>query len=205
MTTSMKLASVCAAILAGSAVFAQETPSVETTASSGLLGKRYAEAGFAVTDVNHFKREVFGTGLSVNLPVASSLDVGFGYNYAWLEGGDVDAHLIGASITEFVDVSGVSGLKAFGTASLGYQWIDNDDEETIWGADLGVEYSFNSKLSGSASVGYSDNFHGPSDDGLWDGTVRANYWFTRELAAYGAVSIVEGGDVVYGGGVSLKF
>lgn len=205
----MKLAGVCAALVAGSAVYAQQAPAVETAASSGLLGKRYVEAGFAATDVNHTKRDVFGTGVAVNLPVASSLDVGFAYNYAWAEGNsDLNASTLAASVTEFVDVTGVSGLKAFGTLALGYEWLDTpwgDDEETFWGADLGVEYSFNSKLSATASVGYTDNFHGPSDDGVWNGTVTANYWLTEKLAANAALSLVEGGDVVYGVGVALKF
>jgi len=204
----MKLAGVCAAILAGSTVFAQQAPApaVETTASSGLLGQRYVEAGFGVTDVNHFGLDLYSAGVGVNLPVASSFDVGFAYAYSWLESfSDVDAHTIAASVTEFVDVGAVSGLKAFGTATLGYQWFDNDDEETFWGVDLGVEYSLNSKVSASASIGYVDNFHGPSDDGSWDGTVRANYWLTDSVVANVAVSLVEGGTVVYGAGASLKF
>ena len=113
MTTSMKLAGVCAAILAGSTVFAQQTPAPAVeTASSGLLGKRYVEAGFGVTDYNHFGLDLYSTGVGVNLPVASSLDVGLAYSYSWLESfSDFDAHTLAASVTEFVDISAVSGLS----------------------------------------------------------------------------------------------
>src|SRR4051812_5553725 len=88
-----------ATLIAGVTAHAQ----VNTAApeSSGLLGKRYVELGFGYADVNHTSFDVYGTGVNVNLPVASNVDVSVEYAYDWVKHSSVDSNLLDAAVTTY--------------------------------------------------------------------------------------------------------
>lgn len=203
MTTIKKLVSVLAAVAASASVFAQTAPEnpADQTASSGLLGHRYAEYGFAFLDSNKSDVDAFAAGLTVNLPVAPSIDVALNYTYSWLEGhSSINAHDLSVDGIYYISAG---KLKPFGGLSLGYNWNDGDNTGH-WGAFGGLEYELTPQVVLTGTVGYSDEFRGGTD-GSFDGTVRANYWFTRTVSAFGAISLFEGGDMAYAVGVTLKF
>ncbi len=202
MNTITKWVSVLAAVAASSSVFAQTAPENPAfVGSSGLLGQRYAEYGLGFIDVKDRDADVFAAGVTVNLPVAPSIDVGLNYSYGWLEGDtSVDTHDLSVDGIYYLD----SGkLKPFGGLSLGYSW-NNWDDSANWGVFGGAEYQINSQIVVSASVGYDDDFEN-GDDGAFDGTVRGNYWFTKTVSAFAAVSFIEGGHRGFAVGASLKF
>lgn len=197
-----KLVSALAVLAASVSAIAQtspDTPLFET--SAGLLGHRYAEYSVGYLDVNHSDNDAFGAGLAVNLPVAPSFDMLIDYTYSWGEGRpNIDSHDLSATGIYYLS----SGpLKPFGGLTLGYNWNDFDDDP-YWGVRAGVEYELNSRVVLTATVGYDDNFN-RGDNGLFDGTVRANYWFTRNVSGYAAVSIIEGGHAGFAAGVTLRF
>lgn len=203
MTTITKLVSALAALAACASGFAQTAPAnpaVET--SGGLLGHRYAEYAFGYLDINNSDIDAFGAGLTVNLPVAPSIDVSWNYTYSWLEGHRKnDAHDVSATGIYYIDTG---KLRPFGGLEVGYSWNDWSDGAT-WGALAGVEYQVNTQLVLRGSVGYSDDFRRGNDAGTFDGTVRGNYWLTHNLSVFLEASLIEGGNRGIAGGVSVKF
>lgn len=201
MKQSIKLLSVIAALAAGTSVFAQQPDASSSSVSSGLLGKRYAEASFSYVDINHSGIDAFGAALDVNIPLTTSLDLGLGYGHDWLESfSDIDSDVVSADLTGYI-TSG--SFRPFATLALGHAWVPGDDL-SVWGGAVGVEYDFSSVVSTRLSAGYRDDFESGSN-GRWDATARANLWITRSLAANVAVSLIERGDVVYSVGASLRF
>ncbi len=201
MKQSIKLLSVVAALAAGTSVFAQQPDSGSLSASSGLLGKRYAEASFSFVDINHSGIDAFGAGLNVNVPLTTSLDLGFGYGHDWIESfSDIDSDVVSADLTGYI-TSG--SFRPFATLALGHAWVPGDDF-AVWGAAVGVEYDISSVVSTRLTAGYRDDFESGSN-GSWDATARANLWITRGLAANVAVSLIERGDVAYTAGITLRF
>lgn len=198
MTSSLKFIGALAALATATLSFAQaEAP------NAGLLGKRYVETGFSYLDFNHSSTEVYGLDVSANFPVLANVDVGVGYVYDW-EGGnsDINGHAIAAAATGY---QAFGSLNGFATVGLGYDWNDQISEETFWFADVGIEHSLSSTVSLLASAGYSDDFDGPSNDGLWDGTLRGNYWVTEAISTNVSVSLIEGGHIGSRVGVVFTF
>lgn len=202
MSTIKKLVSVLAALAAGSCAFAQITPNNPAAESSaGLLGHRYAEYGLGYVDINKSDIDAFAAGLTVNLPIAPSIDVAWNYTYSWLEGHrKIDGHDVSATGIYYIDTG---KFRTFGGLSLGYTWNDWSDRAT-WAVEGGVEYQVNAQLVLRGSVGYDDDFR-KGDNGEFDGTVRANYWVTHNLSVFGEFALIEGGNLDFAGGVSVKF
>lgn len=203
MTTIQKLVSVLAAVAASVSGFAQTAPAnpADQTASSGLLGHRYAEYGFAYVDVNSSTTNLFGAGLTINLPVAPSFDVSLNYTYAWAEG-NTSNHAQDASATGLYYFN-AGKLKPFAGLSLGYDW-NRFDNAANWGAVVGVEYEINPKVVLTGTIGYDDDFKS-GDSSTWDGKIRANYSFTRDVSIFAAFTLIEGGSRGYAVGTTLKF
>lgn len=197
MTQSIKLLAAIAAVATGATAIAQQGPAP----SAGLLGQRYVQASFGYFDVKGSPFDAFAAGLGVNLPVSASLDVGFNYAHGWVESfSDIDSDVVVADAT-FIHVSDT--FKTFTTLSLGYDW-NALEERTIWGARAGAEFPLTPRAALSVSAGYDDDFKS-GNNGLWDGTARANYWATDKVALIGSVSWIEGGDVGFSIGAALRF
>jgi hypothetical protein len=204
MTTLKNLVSTLAALAAGTTLFAQTEPTVPVTDDAGVLGHRYVEAGFGFIDVNKSSVDAFGTGLTVNLPVAPSIDVSMDYLYSWAEGhrSEFDAHDLSVSGTYWIQAE--QNLKTFARVSLGYNWNDYDDSAT-WGAEFGAQYTIRPNIAVTISGGYDDDFDKGNDSGSFNGTVTGHYWFTKQVAAFASASWIEGGNFGFAGGVTVKF
>lgn len=202
MTNITKVVSVLAALAVSSSAFAQTSPAnpaVDT--SAGLLGHRYAEYGFGYLDINKSDTDAFAAGLTINLPVAPSIDVALDYSYSWIEGHPSnDGHSISATGIYYITTG---QLKPFGGLRLGYSWFDRDDDAN-WGAIAGVEYQLTPQLVLTGLVDYGDDFRS-GDNGSFEGTVKGHYWFTRTTAGFLSVSLIEGGHLGFIGGVTFKF
>ena len=205
----MKLVAVLAASCLSVAAFAQNvTTSVPTETESvtaGLLGKRYVAAGFGWTDINNSSVEMMTTGLTVNVPVHTNFDVALNYGYYWLEGNVGLAHELSADVTGYI-TRGQD--KYFATATLGYDYFDNDrnlgGDHGIWAATAGVERALNDKLALIVSGTYADDF-GQHRDSEWKATLGANYNFTSSLVGTAEVSYIEGGSLGYVAGLAYRF
>lgn len=198
MTKTIKLLTALSALVVGTSVFAQQS----ATSSASLLGQRYVGTSFGYTDFNNSPVDAFGATVVVNLPVRANLDVGFGYSRNWLESySDINVDAIGANAT-FIHTKG--SFKTFTSLALGYNWGPFEDEATVWGANLGVEFAVAPKATVALSVGYDDDFKS-GNNGVWDGTLRGNYQVTEKITAVGAVSWIEGGSVGFTLGAALRF
>jgi hypothetical protein len=197
----MKLIGTLAALAVSSVAFAQTQPENPGAESSGVLGTRYVDYGFGYYDVNHSGTDAFGAGLTVNVPVAPSIDVALNYSYYWVEAhSDVDAHDLSLDGIYYI---GNGPLKPFGGLTIGYNWNDWDNE-SFWGAFGGIEYQATSNIVLTGTASYTADFD-DADEGYFDGTVTARYFFTRTIAAFVSTSWIEGGDLGFAGGVTLKF
>ena len=197
----MKLVAVLAASLLSVAAFAQSA-TVDTEASSaGLLGKRYVEAGFSWTDINHSSVEAMGTGLDVNVPVNANFDVSLGYGYAWLEGSEGLGHSANAAVTGYITRD---ENKPFARLNVGYDWAKYDSDHGFWGAQVGIERAVNTKVSSTFSVGYGDDF-GQHRVGAWDVALGGPYDITTKIVLSAEVAYIEGGSIGYSAGVAYRF
>jgi len=199
----MKLVAVIAASLLSVGAFAQSTAVQTETASSGLIGKRYVEAGLGWVDYRHTSRDGFGAGVGVNVPVSANFDVGVSYQHSyiqhWINVGDYLGTAATGYITRGQD-------KYFASLSLGYAWAQRwlDSDHTVWGGSVGIERSVNEKLSTSFSVGYDDDL-GQHRVGLWDMSVGANYAFCSKIVGTAKISYIEYGSLGYSLGLAYRF
>ncbi len=201
MITTKNLLGALAALTISTVAFAQTEPASPAAGSRSLLGQRYLDAGIAFVDLNHSSIDAYATGVTVNLPATANIDVAFNWTHEWLEAhSDVDAHTLSVDGIYYID-SGA--LKPFGGLSLGYVWADWEDD-SIWGAFGGVEYQVASNVVLTARVGYDADFD-DADEGSFDLSVSGRYFLTDTLAVSAGVSFIEGGDVGYVAGVTLKF
>jgi len=201
MTSITKLVSALAAVAVSASVFAQTQPENPNYSSSGLLGQRYVDYGFGFIDVNKSRTDLYAAGLTVNVPVVSNIDVAVNYSYSWVEADHNDnAHELSLDAIYYIEAG---KLKPFGGLTYGYNWNDWDDDD-YWGAFGGLEFQALPQLVLSASAGYNADFD-DADEGTWDGTVTARYFFTKTVAASVSTTLFEGGDVGYSAGVTLKF
>lgn len=170
---------------------------------SGLLGKRYVEASFIVTDTQHVSETGYGLGASVNMPITSNVDAGVLFTHNWSEGGD--------KANEFQDLAGhvtvyqVCGdFRPFATATLGYQWWATSNDPW-YQLDVGSEYLVTERLSVSAQVSWSEFLAGNWNGGEWGAGGRAHYWLTKNLATSATAAYTEGGTWTYRLGVVFQF
>lgn len=178
---------------------------------TGALGIRYAEASFGLQDIKHLSDHAYSLGASVNLPIQSSLDLGFGYSYAWLDSSiDLRSEVLAASVTFHEKIKSVT---AFTSVALGYQWdrargYSAKDSAGVWGVAVGVEVPLRA-VTLTPAISYTDSFEGNRDYALSYG-VEASHWFTAKLAGFADVSYIDPkgrGDETwnYSVGVRLKF
>lgn len=175
--------------------------------NSSLLGKRYVGATFGYLDINHSDRGAFGGGLSVNLPVASNVDVSIGASHDWLEGNDsFHTEEIVAAATYYIERG---ALRPFITGALGHAEASApgsaEEDFRFFGIDVGAEYQINSTVSVAAYGTYGDTFESGIDASAWSASAQLNYWLSSNLSVGGRVSVIEYGDVAYGVGAAWLF
>jgi hypothetical protein len=199
----MKLVAVIAASLLAVGAFAQSATVESQSASAGLIGKRYVDAGFGWIDIRHGSEDLFGAGLSVNVPVHANFDVSLDYSHSYITNWTNLSDYLGTSITGYVPRG---DSKYFARVALGYSWAQSwaSSDHAVWGTDVGIERAVNDKVSATFSVGYDDDF-GQHRDGLWDVSVGGTYAFTSKIVGTAEISYIEYGDVGYSLGMAYRF
>lgn len=178
--------------------FAQD----ETPLASGLLGKRYVEASFIVTDTQNMTETGYGLGTAFNMPLGANLDAGASFAHNWAgddsanEFQDLAAHLTAYQVC--------GDFRPFATATLGYQWWQTSND--LWyQLEAGSEYLVTERLSLSAQVSWAEFIAADWNGGQWGAGSRANYWLTKNWAASALVAYTEGGTWTYSAGVVFQF
>lgn len=197
-------------LVTAGAGYAQQ-PATQT----GLLGQRYVNAAFSVTNLRAISDDGYGTSIGINLPVCPNADVSFGYDYDWLDvlGAKAYGHTLTAAATFYARSH---GIKPFVGLGVGYQWstikvsgFKSTDSNAIWAAGLGVEIP-SGFVTLTPSVSYTDAFKSNSGGGQWSYGVEANHWFTSKVAGFADVTYADptgsGGESwIYRVGVRVKF
>lgn len=199
MKTTQSSLTLALATACVSSAFAQ----VATPANSGLLGKRYVEASFIVTDTQNMSQTGYGLGTAVNLPLTSKLDAGASLTHNWAEGGD--------RANEFQDLAAYitiyekfGDFRPFATATLGYQWWQTSNDPW-YQLEAGSEYLVTERFSLSAQVSWAEFLAADWNSGQWGAGGRANYWLTQTVATSAALAYTESGTWTYTLGVLFKF
>ena len=181
---------------------AQASAPATSSSGSGLLGTRYVEAGTFAVDYQNYEDNSFGVGTTVNVPVASSIDVGATFEHTQEEGD---------SSENFQDLSAYATwhttfgeLRPFARAELGYEWWHVSDD-AFYEVSVGAEYSVTERLSVSGSVGWSEYLSEDWNGGEFFATARANWWFTDTLAGSLNGTAYEGGTWSYGAALVVRF
>jgi len=183
--------------------------STATNASTGLLGQRYAEAGFSVTDPRGNAKNVDNVDFGVNLPIVPSLDLSFDYNYGWTKvlGTHAHANSLGVAATGYTTLAGV---KAFAGAGVGRTWVHSlgRSNYNTWALSVGAEIPVGD-ITVTPSISYSDLLNNQSG-GQYSYGVEGSMWLTKTLGGFIDVSfndaVGRGGESwTYAIGVRTKF
>jgi opacity protein-like surface antigen len=193
--------------------------------ANGLLGQRYVEASVGAIDPHGSSDYGFSGDVSVNLPVQTGLDVGFGYTYNRLNADLLSGlfklrqrdHTLSSTLTGY---STFGNIKPFAGLGVGYQWsraklnfggtrvFETDDDDAVWGAGIGAEIPVGA-FTITPSISYQDTFSSDSSGAFAYG-VEGHTWFTRTLGGFGEVTFSDptgGGRQawIYRAGVRLRF
>jgi hypothetical protein len=179
--------------------FAQTEPAAPadpaTADGSGLLGKRYVEAGAMIADYNNADDDGYSAATTVNLPVRAFLDVGATFEHSWLEGDQGENF---QDLSVFATAYAQRGaFRPFARAEFGYEWWHVSDD-AFYQLDAGSEYLLNDRLSLSAQISWGEYLAEDWNGGAFSASARANYWLTESLAASAIVGCTEGGNWNYG-------
>ncbi len=230
MTTIKNLISAVA-LIAASTVFAQSTdtcplfPKGEES-GPGVIGKRYAEAGFGLIDEAHTSHNNYGAYIGGNLPVCKGLDLNGGYSYNWFDQDPYSrrSHNIGGNAVIYNTIE--DGIKPFITFGLGYAFFDENLDAGFaqtyglrnhmgsnyanWNAGFGAEFPYK-WVSVIPSVRYHDDFRTSSKSGQYFVYgAEVNSWITPKVAIYVSVDWYDRqhiADRTWGGstGVRVRF
>jgi len=228
MTTIKTLISTVA-LFAASTGFAQSSNTCSWLPkgddSQGVIGKRYAEAGFEVQDLQHTSHNAYGTGISANIPLIQGIDVGGSYQYSWYKPDPEDEtiHDINAYATFYKKLD--DGVKPFVSASLGYSWFKEkladgwlfnngsnsySIDTATWAMAVGAEFPFK-WFAVTPTISYRDDFKRSRESSQsLDYGVEASAWITSRIGASLSVSYVSwqhSSDYtwIYGTGVRVRF
>lgn len=176
-----------AALTTATVSFAQQP----AMAPTGLLGQRYAEASFGVTDLSGISKNAYDVDFGVNLPVASSLDLRFDYDYGWTKafGRSVHANSIGAGAVAYTNLSGV---KSFVQGGVGRTWVGGAGRGNFntWVVGIGAELPVGD-FTVTPSIRYSDLLNNQSG-GEYHYGIEGSTWVTKTLAGFASVTFSDG-------------
>jgi hypothetical protein len=214
MTTIKTLISTVALITA-STVFAQSSntcswfPRGDET-GQGIIGKRYADAGFSVESVRHTAHSIGGASLAANLPVTKHIDISGGYDYMWLNvpaygwsynngsGSSVQRiddikyhnHRASGSITFYNVIE--DGVKPFVSVGLDRSWADSSgpwgnfaaETRNGWNVVAGAEFPCK-WVAVTPQIAYQDDFKASSISyQSWSFGLEVSAWVTSRIGVY---------------------
>lgn len=198
------------AVLAAAA-FSLSAPAQEAT---GFLGVRYFDVSLESIDHRKVDATGYGSGLLLNLPATSTLDVGLGYDLGWtdLRQGKLRQHTVSALLT----LHGTHpGAKPFVSVGLGHDWsrtsigqFNVTDRTSAWGAATGIELSVD-RFTVTPSVTYTDSFEDTNGGSTRYG-LEGSYAVTRTCSLHGTISYLDFNRTnntawAVGAGVRVKF
>jgi hypothetical protein len=185
---------------------------VETTESSGLIGKRYAGADFMIQDYRDTSDNGHGGALIFNQPFSDVVDITGALSRSMIDGDFVemtkDVLKVGA-----VYYTEKDGYKPFMSAGLGYGWDKlefknsnrkDNDEGFLFSVGVGVEVPLSEKTAAIGEFSYSDGADSNSEDS-WGLELGLNQWVSKTIAIKGSVYIVEDDSVTFRIGARLAF
>jgi len=172
----------------------------------GVIGKRYADVGFDVEDVQHTSHNAYQTSIGANIPVTQCIDISGGYSYSWFDykpQHNTD-HAIGGSIKLYKTIE--DGVKPFISAGLGYSWFDekldnpwyfnsnrknhHSQDKATWRGSVGAEFPYK-WISVTPTISYDDDFEGTTKSSqAFVYGVRTDSWITPKIGIYFGVSYV---------------
>lgn len=176
---------------------------------AGLLGKHYAGLTVFTEDVQHADVGLgLGTGVTVNFPLAPSLDLSLAASYENFH----DVHLtdkrLGATLVAYKELPGV---KIFADGSLSSTWqsikFSNgrvSDNDGIYAVGAGLEAPIAPATALFGRIAYNRYFDQANGD-YWTFSLGLNHWISEKLGLVIAVTAYEDDSVVYGAGVDLRF
>lgn len=182
------------------------------SSSQGLLGQRYGEFHYTLSDLDGLSDHGHATTLGVNLPVVPALlDVGAGYAYNWI-GGPVrgHGHTLYAGANAYVALENV---KPFVGVALGHTWVSLPrsfgDNDWAWNLAVGFEVPLGA-FTVTPRITFADDFHGRVGDSgdTWTYEVEGNYWFAPNTGAFASIALTDyhrDPDDVWNYRVGLRF
>ena len=228
MTTIKTLISTVA-LIAASTVCAQSSNTCSWFPKGedgpGVIGKRYAEASFDVTELRHTAHNICDAGISANIPVIQGLDVSGGYNYAWYNlptyghgpsSYRARAQSINANATLYKTIE--DGVKPFISAGLQRSWQDLNGpysyhsayNVTSFAVTAGAEFPYK-WVAVIPSINYQDDFKRSAESSQsFSYAVEVNSWITKKIgvyvnASYSAWQHSSYDQLSYGAGVRVRF
>lgn len=177
-------------LFAAASVSIAQTTTTTEAAPVGTLGQSYTEASFGVSDIKHTSKNQYDLGIAANVPVSPYLDLGAGYDYAWMHK-DGHANALTSDATLYTTINGV---KPFVAAGLGYEWVSAPgfrDNEALWNVAAGVQIPV-SIVTITPRISYTDDFRTPSRSSQQTAYgVEGNYWVTKQAAVFAGVDYVD--------------
>lgn len=202
MKNSLKLLAL-AVLAAGASLLAQDKAAASTSeVGPGLLGQRYAELSISYLDVNHSNTNAWGPSVVVNSPINSYLDASVSWSRAEDEGdGEFQINGLAGAVTGYLPLH--TG-NAFGTFSVGYDWVVPGKDDWSYTVEGGYEYAFCASFAARVSAGYTSDFDDDSN-ASFDGTIKGIYKISDRWSATASFSVIEGGHLGYAVGGVFKF
>lgn len=207
-TTLARVLSV-AALSLGLAAAASATDA----ARPGLLGARYAAAGYSYVDVADTGYDARNYAFEYNQGVTAHLDARLELDYLRSEGlGGAtfsgqhytfkSAALAARAHTDW------SGVRPFAELGAGGVWfrapLGIQDESFAWFAGVGVEWTLTERGVVTPIVRYTDAVDFATG-GTWDFGVRAHYWLSDRAALTATLGRDDDQNTEYQLGVAFRF
>jgi len=235
--TTIKTLIGAVALIAASTGFAQSCNTCswfpKGDDDQGVVGKRYAEAGFGVTEISHTAHNICDTGIGANIPIIRGLEIGGGYNYSWI---NVPYYSYDYATENYVRRSDdritthsaqgharlysviADGIKPFISAGLERSWADLHGADgyhdaynrTSWLVGAGIEFPYKF-VSVTPTIAYKDDFKRSIESSQsFTYGVEVNSWITPRIGAYISLAYLDWLHTsyynwVYGAGVRARF
>jgi hypothetical protein len=202
------LSRIALSCLLGSAVVGHAQTTASDRGLNGVLGRGFAEIQYQRFDLPRPASDIHDLSFGGRGPLLPNLDLGGSCSHRWAPGGNrYRATTLRASATGY---TAIAGVKPFGTAGLGYQWLKvtgAKNNDLVWSAGAGIEVPLG-RVALTPKVTYLDDFRpGPRSSQELRTEVEANWWATESAgiyATFGRSDVFRGGSNSWFWGAGLR-